>query len=120
MSYEVNVLVVNEDDCCYFVNEFNTQYKKSVLIAYKLGNTPHMGNARNHYDSIPRIDAPQILAIVNCLMEKIGKNNKKSRRSNQEHQIAYVNHSSSNFLYTKIKLVHLILYVLESKHFKFY
>lgn len=34
--YEVNILVLNEEDVGYFVNSFNTSYRQTILLAYKV------------------------------------------------------------------------------------
>lgn len=45
--HAVNVLIFNEYGRFYYVNGFNADYVRTIIIAYRLG----VGSIRNHYDS---------------------------------------------------------------------
>lgn len=66
-EYEVNVLIINEYGPIYFANGFNTDYLKTIIIAYRLGNK----SVRNHYDSVIRMEQGEIFACSQMIAEKI-------------------------------------------------
>lgn len=52
--YSVNILLFNEYGPCYYANGFNSEYIRTVAIAYRLGSDSKL--VRNHYDSVTRIN----------------------------------------------------------------
>lgn len=66
-KYEVNVLIVNEYGPCYFANGFNTDYLKTIIIAYRLGSK----SVRNHYDSIMKMEQGDIFACSQMIAKNI-------------------------------------------------
>lgn len=53
--HSVNILLFNEFGSCYYVNGFNSEYNKTVAIAYRLECGSNSKLKRNHYDSVTKI-----------------------------------------------------------------
>lgn len=71
LMYEVNILVINENEEIYYANGFNPDFKHTAMIAYRpvtkrtsrsSSNTP-----RNHFDSIIDIQMEDMAEIANSL-----------------------------------------------------
>lgn len=89
LMHEVNILIVNEDDKCYFSNGFNRNYKETIILAHKLAQRCVEDEASwiscgddtnidglveenynlyyNHYDSVILMEPDVILKIANTL-----------------------------------------------------
>lgn len=75
VKYEVNIIVFNEDDSVYCANAFNSDYNKSICIAYRLSDCDSiasMRNKRNHYDSVTFVNDLDIYDIAEFIMKRSG------------------------------------------------
>lgn len=63
--HSVNILVFVESDVHYFPIGFNSNYDKTVFIAYRL--IPGSQNVRNHYDSVAEVNLQIIYDCVSVL-----------------------------------------------------
>lgn len=74
LKYKVNILVFNEDDSLYYVNGFQSQFPKSILLAYRLnhyyGISNSSGGPRNHYDSVVNVDTDILVTISESMASK--------------------------------------------------
>lgn len=67
--HKVNIIIFNEDGPFYFPTDFNKDYDRCVVLAYRLS-----GKSRNHYDSVNEVDEEYLHACVKRLVEtKISK-----------------------------------------------
>lgn len=63
--HSVNILVFVESEVHYFPIGFNSNYDKTVFIAYRL--IPGSQNVRNHYDSVAEVNLQIIYDCVSVL-----------------------------------------------------
>lgn len=86
----VNILIINEKGTCYFTNNFNSQLKKTVILAFgttgacrlnEIENENQMNSGgisnaeRNHYNSVARMDQNDIFKISQMLASQIRTRN---------------------------------------------
>lgn len=64
--YNVNILIFNERDTCYFFNQFNEANTRTLILAFRFTNS----NERNHYDSVCDISSQEILNSIKFLSTK--------------------------------------------------
>lgn len=79
--YEVNILIICENSSVYFVNGFDSQFNRSLLLAYRLNSQhdrPNTGGPRNHYDSGINIHSSNLVEISDSLAS-IAFNQSKSQ-----------------------------------------
>lgn len=71
--YKVNIVSFDENGFCYFATDFNPDYNRCVIIAYRyLGET----NRRNHYDSVNEVNEDYLYSCIQRLIiSKIGGKN---------------------------------------------
>lgn len=62
--FQVNILIINENDGYYFPIRFDPSFEKTLLLGYKLCQNRSSIEKRNHYDSIIHIDAEDIFNIT--------------------------------------------------------
>lgn len=78
MIYEVNIAIFTENGDCYLATEYDAEYEKMLLVAYKLATAVEMGETkleRNHYESVTSIDSPEILLVAKHLAKSIRMQN---------------------------------------------
>lgn len=70
LLFEVNILIINENGSFYYTNGFDPNYKKTIMIAYRLSAVKSSPARRNHYDSVGNISVENILVISESLAKK--------------------------------------------------
>lgn len=78
--HQVNILILNERGTCHFFNDFNEQYKRTLILAYRLEHeaaTEIDTDSYNHYDSVCDILSDGILQIIDILIKRAQKKNMK-------------------------------------------
>lgn len=78
--FKVNVLVLNERGTCHFFNYFNEEYKRTLILAYRLRDKLAVQidiDSYDHYDSVYDIPSDGILQIIELF-------NKREQRMNAD------------------------------------
>lgn len=66
--YEINIIIFNENEQCYLIDDFNFNYGRCILIAYTMyGDSSKL----NHYQSICKIDRNIIFHSTQTLLKVI-------------------------------------------------
>lgn len=72
--YQVNILIFNEAESCWYPFELNLNYKRTVAIAYRLkiqtirrNRIKNQPIVRNHYDSISEVKQNILFTCTNIL-----------------------------------------------------
>lgn len=72
LIFQVNIMIINEKGDYYFANKFDTSYKKTIILAYRLRNYKAKGNEpRNHYDSVVHIDSNDLYTMTQIIVSKM-------------------------------------------------
>lgn len=75
LMHKLNILVINEGGTIFFANGFKSDYKKTIMIAFRLnefyGKMPSSGEQWNHYDSVIDITTENVLKIAEALAHHI-------------------------------------------------
>lgn len=69
--YAVNIIIINEEGSCYMVDQFNFDYKNCAIIAYctySNGVNQKNKSARNHYNSVCKINREEIFMCMKKIM----------------------------------------------------
>lgn len=79
--YEVNILVFNENGVCFFANEFNVAFTRTLILAYRLkfqddnDSSDEDDELRDHYDSVCDISTTKMLSSINYLIDTLTRSN---------------------------------------------
>lgn len=76
LMFQVNIMVINEEGDYYFANKFDTSYRKTIILAYKLKKVitkQDFNEPRNHYDSVVHIDANDLYTMTQVIANKMRK-----------------------------------------------
>lgn len=74
LMHNVNILTINENGTITYANGFNSNWKGTIMLAYRLNHflgTASFGGVRNHYDSVVNIDTENTLKISEALAKLI-------------------------------------------------
>lgn len=64
--HHVNILIFREHGLCYFFNNFNEEYTRTLILAFRISN-PNSNNY-DHYDSVCDISSNEILNSIKYLL----------------------------------------------------
>lgn len=77
VMFQVNIIIFSQDEECYFAENFNPEFKRSIMLAYRCYgySDENIGDLkRNHYDSVARLEDNSILDFVKILMKQMPSN----------------------------------------------
>lgn len=89
VMFQVNIIIFAEDGECYFATNFNPEFNRSIMLAYRCNSysDENIGDLkRNHYDSVAGLEENSIQDFVKILM----KTNQISSNLENENDVIYL------------------------------
>lgn len=77
MMFDVNIMIINEKGDYYYATNFNKNYEKTIILAYRLRKVPAtiLNQPRIHYDSVIHIDQNDLFFMTKTIARKMESTN---------------------------------------------